>query len=258
MGNQLWIAESGGPLVYLSIGKISLESDDVITRCHFSHPDRYFVCTDNGRDALYVGRTAYQYSLVKIKLEDNVQLNDIFGVTSKYSLDDFNGMIVKKAIFTVGFSGNILMWYIFDNEELDIAFERSYRVCANISPSGAALSFTDFHGRTGLNKKHHSFCKMQWYNIRSGVKPKFPLPRIASKTAAYSMLAFDPLKFEPSRVPTEGPLTPFFIDSTSAILYEGELPTQTNEAEVDYIGVVNIGEKIQCPLTKESSCWKQC
>jgi len=42
LGNQIWIAESGGHFVYLSVGFLSQD----IEYCNFNHPDRYYICVN--------------------------------------------------------------------------------------------------------------------------------------------------------------------------------------------------------------------
>lgn len=91
IGNQIWIAESGGHFVYLSVP--FLRSD--VEYCNFNHPDRYFICVDLSHTRcvqillpkhvslsflhfrIYVGKVSAYYRVHEVLADDFAQLREV-------------------------------------------------------------------------------------------------------------------------------------------------------------------------------------
>jgi len=161
---------------------------------------------------------------------------------------DFIHKVVDGAFYTVSYQGKLLMWYLFDLEELTRLQHEITKMgsCEDeqrkYCESTGHKTWCDRHKRIFIDTctKLKTLIK---YEDEHGGKPR-PYPR----GPHFRMISIEPSELIAVEKPSAGPLVPFFVDAENCLLFEGILPGQ--ESKYQYFSQVNLGQKVVCKNPK--------
>ncbi|CAL8118569.1 unnamed protein product [Orchesella dallaii] len=262
LGNQLWIAEQGGPFVYVSLNGFQGAKDndwictkqaasappppppatpppsDIIRECSFNHPDRTFICMNGNRKLMFAGRIGTLYSPIIIevdKIPELIQAQRVHGWPKQYFCD----LVQKNSVFVSAFSGNILMWYI--NEPGTLA-------AAQIP----AISGVD--PKCTPDSQEPIVCEVLQYWKNEGCTAQAS----PDEKAEFRLLSIEPTDLTQRTKSSDGPLVPYFVDANAVTMFEGIVPDKPagmpiplpgSATQLDhpiYFSEANIGQNIFC------------
>lgn len=179
---------------------------------------------------IYISIIIFQssYSPILIRADDIGELAQA-QITNAWSPKFTCELLQKRTLFVPGYSGRLLMWYLYD-------------------PKTAADDFnadidTDPYCLKTLRPE---LCDtLKEFKARGCVGDPKGVPE-------FRMISIDPVALTSMRQSPDGPLVPFLVDATTAILFEGEVHLGVDLTVPDrydyhtYFSEVNIGQVILC------------
>jgi hypothetical protein len=162
------------------------------------------------------------------------------GIKGSYWTPPYADEVLDNAHYVVGYSGKILMWYLFEETQL-----RNYQIKLKDvfnDPKDCETKLFDPPLSEEEIKKYHFMHTHLQQSCNQLVVHKEDSwrkdPEHTIRGPFFRMLAINPHSLSPEEVPSDGPLVPLLIDATTVMLMEAELPGI--EEEHVYFNSINV------------------
>ncbi|CAL8116875.1 unnamed protein product [Orchesella dallaii] len=232
LGNQVWVSEAGNPFAYLNVPYVLnyYGEPGLIDSCSFNHPDRTYVCVEKSNQDVLVGRVGLSYSPIAVDYTTIPEFDQIM-VINVWPVS-YRKHIVWSGHFIAGYSGKIMLWYLYN--EINLVPLQQEAIGKYSSISDCLLLPTPI--------------ECQICNRLLEYKERFCRPVIETADPQFRMLALDSANLKPRVTAQHGPLVPFMIDGDKGLLFEADVPSTIPGYFPDrnYMHPINTGNKIFC------------